>query len=224
MLLGSSNLLLKNKSLTGCNCLLICFTYFWFLCYFRHIMESSIFNIPAGVLQKRKKIAILYVFGVLWFIANLSLTYIQLWAGTVVIYWRKEEPYLVQILTKQKPQSSKTILFWMNRTKSWLTFASKFVIFSANRLAANSNRALHDFIWRSILRGRTSRALFILFGSDCFYAPFLLDPISYSQLSPCGRLTIADNSLIRTAAKYPEKLNYRRLTEINSRAITDSRY
>ena len=36
------------------------------------------------------------------------------------------------------------------------------------------------------------------------------------QLSPCGHLTVMDTSIIRTAAKSPAKINYRRLTEINS--------
>ena len=39
----------------------------------------------------------------------------------------------------------------------------------------------------------------------------------YSQLSPCGHPAITDTPIIRTAAKSPAKINYRRLTEINSR-------
>ena len=40
--------------------------------------------------------------------------------------------------------------------------------------------------------------------------------ISFSD-SPCGHLAITDTPIIRTAGKYPTKINYRRLTEINSR-------
>ena len=39
----------------------------------------------------------------------------------------------------------------------------------------------------------------------------------YSQPSPCGHLAITDSPIIRAAAKSPAKINYRRLTEINSR-------
>ena len=39
----------------------------------------------------------------------------------------------------------------------------------------------------------------------------------YSQLSPCGHLAITDTPKIRTAAEFPTKIYYRRLTEINSR-------
>ena len=39
----------------------------------------------------------------------------------------------------------------------------------------------------------------------------------YSQLSPCGHPAITDTPIIRTAAKSPAKINYRRLTKINSR-------
>ena len=40
---------------------------------------------------------------------------------------------------------------------------------------------------------------------------------AYSQLSPCGHLAITDTPIIWAAAKSPAKINYRRLTEINSR-------
>ena len=39
----------------------------------------------------------------------------------------------------------------------------------------------------------------------------------YSQLSPWGHLAITHTTIIRTPAKSPAKINYRRLTEINSR-------
>ena len=39
----------------------------------------------------------------------------------------------------------------------------------------------------------------------------------YSQLSPCGHPAITDTPIIWTAAKFPAKINYRYLTEINSR-------
>ena len=39
----------------------------------------------------------------------------------------------------------------------------------------------------------------------------------YSQLSPCGHPAITDTPIIRTADKFRAKINYRRLTEINSR-------
>ena len=39
----------------------------------------------------------------------------------------------------------------------------------------------------------------------------------YSQLSPCGHPAITDTSIIRTADKFRAKINYRHLTEINSR-------
>ena len=39
----------------------------------------------------------------------------------------------------------------------------------------------------------------------------------YSQLPPCGYLPITHSPIIRTAAKSPAKINYRRLTKINSR-------
>ena len=39
----------------------------------------------------------------------------------------------------------------------------------------------------------------------------------YNQLSPCGHLAITDTPIIPTATKSPAKINYRRLTEINSR-------
>ena len=39
----------------------------------------------------------------------------------------------------------------------------------------------------------------------------------FSQLSPCEHLTITDTFIIRTAAKFPAKINYRRLTERHSR-------
>ena len=39
----------------------------------------------------------------------------------------------------------------------------------------------------------------------------------YSQLSTCGHLAITDTPIIRTAAKSPAKINYRRLNEINFR-------
>ena len=39
----------------------------------------------------------------------------------------------------------------------------------------------------------------------------------YSQLSPCPHLAITDTPIIRTGTRPPAKINYRRLTEINSR-------
>ena len=39
----------------------------------------------------------------------------------------------------------------------------------------------------------------------------------YSQPSPCGHHAITDTPIIRTAAEFPAKMNYRRLTEIFSR-------
>ena len=39
----------------------------------------------------------------------------------------------------------------------------------------------------------------------------------YSQLSPCGHPVMTDALILRTAAKSPAKINYRCLTEINSR-------
>ena len=41
--------------------------------------------------------------------------------------------------------------------------------------------------------------------------------LHYSQLSPCGHPAITDTSIIRTADKFRAKINYRHLTEINSR-------
>ena len=38
----------------------------------------------------------------------------------------------------------------------------------------------------------------------------------YSQLSPCGHFPITDTLIMRTAAESPAKINYSRLTEINS--------
>ena len=46
---------------------------------------------------------------------------------------------------------------------------------------------------------------------------FLRADAGYSQFSPCGHLAITDIPEIRTATKSPVKINYRRLTEINSR-------
>ena len=39
----------------------------------------------------------------------------------------------------------------------------------------------------------------------------------YGVLSPCGHLAMTDTPIIRTAAKSPTKIEYRRLTKINSR-------
>ena len=39
----------------------------------------------------------------------------------------------------------------------------------------------------------------------------------YIQLSPCGHPAITDTPIIRTADKFRSKINYRHLTEINSR-------
>ena len=39
----------------------------------------------------------------------------------------------------------------------------------------------------------------------------------YSQLPPCGHPAITDTPIIRTADKFRAKINYRHLTEINSR-------
>ena len=39
----------------------------------------------------------------------------------------------------------------------------------------------------------------------------------YSQLSPCGHPAITDTPIIRTADKFQAKINYRHLTEINTR-------
>ena len=39
----------------------------------------------------------------------------------------------------------------------------------------------------------------------------------YSQLSPCGHPSITETPIIRTTAKSQAKINYRRLTEVNSR-------
>ena len=39
----------------------------------------------------------------------------------------------------------------------------------------------------------------------------------YGELSPCRHLALTDTPIIRTAAKSPTKINYRCLTEINSR-------
>ena len=41
-------------------------------------------------------------------------------------------------------------------------------------------------------------------------------PFVFSQLSTCGHPAITDTPIIRTAAKFRLKINYRRLTEINS--------
>ena len=41
-------------------------------------------------------------------------------------------------------------------------------------------------------------------------------PFVFSQLSTCGHPAIMDTPIIRTAAKSRAKINYRRLTEINS--------
>ena len=41
-------------------------------------------------------------------------------------------------------------------------------------------------------------------------------PFVFSQLSTCGHPAITDTPIIRTAAKSRSKINYRRLTEINS--------
>ena len=38
-------------------------------------------------------------------------------------------------------------------------------------------------------------------------------PAYYSQLSPCGHLAITETPIIRTVAKSPANINYRRLTE-----------
>ena len=43
---------------------------------------------------------------------------------------------------------------------------------------------------------------------------FVAEHATYSQLSPCGHLTIADNLTIQTAAKSKEKINCRHFTEI----------
>ena len=43
---------------------------------------------------------------------------------------------------------------------------------------------------------------------------FVAEHETYSQLSPCGHLTIADNLTIQTAAKSKEKINCRHFTEI----------
>ena len=43
------------------------------------------------------------------------------------------------------------------------------------------------------------------------------DAVDYSQLSPCGHPAITDTPIIRTADKFRAKINYRHLTEINSR-------
>ena len=40
---------------------------------------------------------------------------------------------------------------------------------------------------------------------------------SYIHLLPCGHLNITETLIIWTAAKHPAKINYKRLTEINSR-------
>ena len=42
------------------------------------------------------------------------------------------------------------------------------------------------------------------------------DGCDYRQLSPCRHSAITDTPLIRAAAKSPAKINYRRLTGINS--------
>ena len=44
-----------------------------------------------------------------------------------------------------------------------------------------------------------------------------VDNNNYSQLSPCGLPAIRDTTITETAAKSPAKIEYRRLTEINSR-------
>ena len=57
-------------------------------------------------------------------------------------------------------------------------------------------------------------------------------PFVFSQLSTCGHPAITDTPIIRTAAKSRAKINYRRLTEINSwyyglslmRTLTQDRY
>ena len=46
---------------------------------------------------------------------------------------------------------------------------------------------------------------------------FFLQSDVYSQPSPCGHLAIMDTPITRAAAKYPAKVNYRYLTEVNSR-------
>ena len=45
----------------------------------------------------------------------------------------------------------------------------------------------------------------------------ITEKLMYSQLSPCGHPAITDTPIIRTADKFRAKINYRRLTEINSR-------
>ena len=45
----------------------------------------------------------------------------------------------------------------------------------------------------------------------------VVSDFKYSQLSPCGYPAITDTLIIRTADKFRAKINYRRLTEINSR-------
>ena len=42
---------------------------------------------------------------------------------------------------------------------------------------------------------------------------FVAEHETYSQLSPCGHLTIADTLTIQTAAKSEEKINCRHLLE-----------
>ena len=59
-----------------------------------------------------------------------------------------------------------------------------------------------------------SRKIFRIF-STLSQAIFVC--LVYGQLSPCGHLAITDTPLIRTKAKCPAKINYRRLTEMNSR-------
>ena len=54
---------------------------------------------------------------------------------------------------------------------------------------------------------------FLSSGISCISTSFLW----YSQLPPCGHPTITDTWIIRTAAKSQAKINYRCLTEINSR-------
>ena len=43
------------------------------------------------------------------------------------------------------------------------------------------------------------------------------DAVDYSRLSPCGHSAITDTQIIRTADKFRAKINFRYLTEINSR-------
>ena len=62
--------------------------------------------------------------------------------------------------------------------------------------------------------GRRTKVKILLL---CFVLALqILSFLVYSQLSPCGRL-VMDTPIVRTATKSSAKINYRRLTEINSR-------